>query len=107
MVHKRADLILKHYSKYESKRALGFCSSRNHADYMAEFFSKNGVKAYAVVSGDKMTYSMERKEAIRKLRSGEINVIFSVDMFNEGLDVPEIDMVMFLRPTESPTVFLQ
>ena len=52
-------------------------------------------------------YSENRTDAINKLTKGEIKVIFSVDMFNEGLDIPSIDMVMFLRPTESPTVFLQ
>lgn len=52
-------------------------------------------------------FSEERDVAIEKLKSGEIRVIFSVDMFNEGVDVPSVDMVMFLRPTESPTVFLQ
>ena len=65
------------------------------------------VKACAVYSGESSEFSMERKEALEKLNQGEINVIFSVDMFNEGLDVPEVDLVMFLRPTESPTVFLQ
>ncbi|URZ15081.1 DEAD/DEAH box helicase family protein [Clostridium felsineum] len=107
MVEKRADLILKHYEKYTSKRALGFCSSRKHANYMAGYFSKKGVEAYAVLSGEKMQYSMNRVEALEKFKQGKIKVIFSVDMFNEGLDVPEIDMVMFLRPTESETVFLQ
>ena len=50
---------------------------------------------------------MDRAEAIEKLKNGEIKVIFSVDMFNEGVDIPSVDMVMFLRPTESPVVFLQ
>ena len=70
---------------------------------MAEYFADQGVKAVAVYSGGKYN----RNEAIEKLASGEISVIFSIDMFNEGLDVPSIDMVMFLRPTESSTVFLQ
>ena len=74
---------------------------------MAKYFSENGVTAYAVLSGDKMEYSMDRQEAINKLKNGEIKVLFSVDMFNEGLDITSVDMVMFLRPTESPTVFLQ
>ncbi len=107
MIEKRADLILNHYKRYNSKRALGFCSSRNHANYMAKYFSENGVEAYAVLSGEKMEYSMEREEAINKFKNGEIKVLFSVDMFNEGLDITSIDMVMFLRPTESPTIFLQ
>ena len=50
---------------------------------------------------------MDRTEAIEKLESGKIKVVFSVDMFNEGVDIPSVDMVMFLRPTESPIVFLQ
>lgn len=107
MINKRAKNILNHYKKYGSRRALGFCTSRNHASYMAKHFCENGVKACAVVSGGQLEYSMDRSEAISKLNSGEINIIFSVDMFNEGLDVPSIDMVLFLRPTQSPTVFYQ
>lgn len=107
MIENRGNLILKHYNKYNSKRALGFCTSKKHAEYMAKYFCKAGVKACAVYSGDTGNYSLDRKEALERLIKGELNVIFSVDMFNEGLDVPAIDLVMFLRPTESPTVFLQ
>lgn len=107
MVEKRGNLILKHYNKYRSNRALGFCSSKKHAEYMAKYFSENGIKACSVYSGELGEYCLDRKEAIEKLQSGEVRVIFSVDMFNEGLDVPSIDLVMFLRPTESPTIFLQ
>lgn len=118
-INKRADLILQHYRKYNSRRALGFCSSRKHAVFMADYFVEHGIEACAVISGNMHKDSsdlrnaressnvIERKEAVDKLKKGEIRVIFSVDMFNEGLDVPEVDMVMFLRPTESPTVFLQ
>lgn len=107
MLHKRCDLIYKHYMKYGSKRALGFCTSRLHAEYMAKTFCEYGIKAAAVYSGENGEFSMERERAIEQLRSGELNVLFSVDMFNEGLDIPEVDLVMFLRPTQSPTVFLQ
>lgn len=107
MLNKRAELILNHYRKYNSKRALGFCTSKKHAEYMAKFFSENGVKSAAVYSGDNGEYAEERNIAINKLTKGELKVVFSVDMFNEGLDIPSIDMVMFLRPTQSPTVFLQ
>ncbi|MGL5756384.1 MAG: DEAD/DEAH box helicase family protein [Paraclostridium sp.] len=106
-INNRADLIYKHYKKYKSTRALGFCTSKAHAEFMAKFFSNNGVKACAVYSGNEGEYNEERFEALRKLRDEEVQVIFSVDMFNEGLDIKSIDMVMFLRPTESPTVFLQ
>lgn len=107
MINKRADVILKHYEKYTSKRALAFCTSRNHAEYMAKYFCDNNIKACAVYSGEGSEFAMERKESLSKLIKGEIQVIFSVDMFNEGIDVPSVDLVMFLRPTESPTVFLQ
>nr|WP_236884457.1 DEAD/DEAH box helicase family protein [Clostridium baratii] len=107
MLDKRANLILKHYSKFNSTRALGFCSSKNHAEYMAKYFNDNGVKACAVYSDSNSENSLDRKEAIEKLTKGELNIVFSVDMFNEGVDIKSIDMVIFLRPTESPTVFLQ
>ena len=87
-INKRADLILNHYLKYDSKSALGFCSSRGHAVFMADYFNENGVKACAVISGscnDKNSlYIIKRDEAVKKLKKGEIKVI-SVDMFNEGL----------------------
>lgn len=107
MLNKRGELILNHYQKYNSQRAMGFCSSRHHAEYMAKVFNENKVSAAAVYSGERGEYSEERDIALAKLTSGELKVIFSVDMFNEGLDVPQIDMVMFLRPTQSPTIFLQ
>lgn len=104
---RRYDLIFRNYMKYGSERALGFCCSRAHAEEMAEEFSRRGVPSAAVYSDAAGEYSMDREEAVRRLKSGEIKVIFSVDMFNEGVDIPDADMVMFLRPTESPVVFLQ
>lgn len=103
----RLELIIRHYRKYPSKRALGFCVSRQHAFWMAREFSKHGIPAAAVCSGSLAEGGMERQEALEKLRKQEVRVLFSVDMFNEGLDVPDLDLVMFLRPTESPVVFLQ
>lgn len=107
MLNKRGEIILNHYLKYNSKRAMGFCTSRHHAEYMAKVFNENNIPSAAVYSGEKGEYSEDRNIALSKLTSGELKVIFSVDMFNEGLDVPAIDMVMFLRPTQSPTIFLQ
>ena len=103
----RHDLIYKYYRKYGSKRALGFCCSREHAEEMAQEFCKRGIPSVAVYSNSNSEYAEERSVAIQKLADGEIRVIFSVDMFNEGVDIPSVDMVMFLRPTESPIVFLQ
>ena len=104
---KRYDLIFKHYMKYRSKRALGFCCSRMHAEEMAKEFCRRGIAAAAVYSNADGEFSEDRDRAIAKLKNQDIKVIFSVDMFNEGVDIASLDMVMFLRPTESPTVFLQ
>lgn len=103
----RHNLIYKYYCKYGSRRALGFCCSRAHAEEMAREFSRCGIPSAAVYSNADGEYAEERNTAIEKLKSGEIRVIFSVDMFNEGVDITNVDMVMFLRPTESPIVFLQ
>lgn len=104
---KRYDLIYKYYMKYRSKRALGFCCSRQHAEEMAKEFCKRGTESVAVYSNADGEYSEDRDKAIEKLKNQKIKVIFSVDMFNEGVDIAALDMVMFLRPTESPVVFLQ
>lgn len=104
---KRYDLIYKYYIKYRSKRALGFCCSRQHAEEMAREFCKRGIESVAVYSNADGEFSEDRDKAIEKLKAQEIRVIFSVDMFNEGVDIAALDMVMFLRPTESPIVFLQ
>ena len=92
---------------YGSRRALGFCCSRAHAEDMARAFSQLGIPSVAVYSNASGEYSRDRNDAIKMLENGEVRVIFSVDMFNEGVDIPSVDMVMFLRPTESPVVFLQ
>ena len=107
MIHKRANLIMNHYQKYNSKQAIGFCSTRVHAEYMAKYFNEHGIESAAVYSGKQGKYTEDRTKSIEKLKQGIIKIIFTVDMFNEGLDVPSIDMVLFLRPTESPTIFLQ
>lgn len=85
-------------------RALGFCVGVEHARFMAESFNRDGIPAVAIC-GD--TVADERKRALRDLAAGEAKVVFSVDLFNEGVDVPAVDTVLMLRPTESPTLFLQ
>jgi superfamily II DNA or RNA helicase/HKD family nuclease len=85
-------------------RALGFCVSVAHAEYMARVFREAGIPAVAV-SGD--TRMDARADAIERLRRLEVNALFAADLFNEGLDLPEVDTVLFLRPTQSSTVFLQ
>jgi hypothetical protein len=85
-------------------RGLGFCVSIAHAQFMARHFSQAGFKSIAVHGG---TNREEREAALRQLREGEIAFVFSVDVFNEGVDVPSVDTVLLLRPTESATLFLQ
>ncbi|NVK41152.1 MAG: DUF3427 domain-containing protein [Oceanospirillaceae bacterium] len=84
-------------------RTLAFCASRRHADFMAEQFRKAGITALSVHAESEAT----RNEALEQLASGAIEVLFSVDLFNEGVDLPSIDTVMMLRPTESKILFLQ
>lgn len=85
-------------------KALGFCVSIQHAEYMADRFNKLNIPARAVSA---RTDAQARDAALRDLRSGQIKAVFAVDLFNEGVDVPDINTVLFLRPTESATVFLQ
>ena len=104
---RRYDLIYKHYMKYRSKRAFGFCCSRKHAEETAKEFCQRGIPSVAVYSNADGAFSEDRDIALERLKKGDIKVIFSIDMFNEGVDLPQVDMVLFLRPTESPVVFLQ
>ncbi|GAA1139645.1 DEAD/DEAH box helicase [Nocardioides aquiterrae] len=85
-------------------RALGFCVSVAHAHYMAKVFNDAGIPSSAVSAE---TTSAVRAQALSDLRGRRVNVVLTVDLFNEGLDIPDIDTVLFLRPTESATVFLQ
>ena len=87
-----------------SMRCLGFCVSIDHARFMAQHFNKHGIDAVAVWGDSPRT---EREAALRDLADGRVRVVFSVDLFNEGVDVPAVDTVLMLRPTESPTLFLQ
>ena len=85
-------------------RGLGFCVSVRHAHFMAQFFTENGLPSKAV---DGSTENEERRAALRDLRDGKVAFLFAVDLFNEGLDVPDVNTLLLLRPTESATVFLQ
>ena len=85
-------------------RALGFCVSIWHAEYMAEQFQEAGISAYAITSDSS---NQERESKLAALRRGEVQVLFTVDIFNEGVDVPAVDVVLMLRPTDSATIFLQ
>ena len=87
-----------------SMRALGFCVNIQHARFMADHFTRHGVDAVAIWGDSPRD---DREAALRDLAAGRVRVVFSVDLFNEGVDVPDVDTILMLRPTESPTLFLQ
>lgn len=104
----RVNLIVKTLGRYlpdeHNCRALCFCSDKRHAQFMAERFAENGLRSGCLTSDVSAEERVRLNYAIQK---GEINYLFVVDIFNEGVDIPEIDTVLFLRPTDSLTVFLQ
>lgn len=97
------DALEKYTKDIHDVRALGYCVSMEHARYMAEKFNLVGLKADYLTSNN----SNDRTAIRQKLEKKEINYLFVVDMFNEGIDIPQIDTLLFLRPTESLTIFLQ
>ncbi len=100
----RAEQALTEWRERAAGPTLAFCTTVAHADFMADFFNKQGVRSVAVHSGP---HSAPRQSAVEDLQNGFIDVLFAVDVFNEGVDVPEIGTVLMLRPTDSPVVFLQ
>ncbi|WP_286260026.1 DUF3427 domain-containing protein [Streptomyces graminofaciens] len=106
--HARARIVVKQIrdkvSNPGAMRALGFCVSKAHAHFMADFFRKANFQAVAL---DSDSPAAVRDQALADLRNGKLQVIFSVDLFNEGLDIPDVDTLLLLRPTNSATIFLQ
>jgi superfamily II DNA or RNA helicase/HKD family nuclease len=99
-----AEAVAHWHASPQTMRALGFCVSVAHARYMAAEFSKHGFQSEAI-TGD--TSDPDRRKALQRLRLGQIRCIFSVDVLGEGVDVPNVDTVILLRPTQSATVFSQ
>ncbi len=98
------DAVQKYLKNIDDVIGLGFCVSIKHAEYMARVFNASGIPSeYLTGDSDDQT----RTEARYRLQNGELNFIFVVDIFNEGIDIPEVNTVLFLRPTESLTIFLQ
>ena len=106
----RTGLILRKMQEYignnqlHKVRALCFCVDKNHAKFMNAKFTLAGLKTDVLTSDDD---DRHRNIVKKRLQAGTINYLFVVDLFNEGVDIPEIDTILFLRPTESATVFLQ
>lgn len=100
---KRTEHIYQHWLQHKQTRTLAFCVSQKHADFMADYFARKGVRSVAVHAQS----NTRRNEAIQQLAAGVLEVVFSVDLFNEGTDIPAVDTILMCRPTESKIVFLQ
>ena len=108
MAERRADLVVSSLLKYvtdiEDVKGLGFCVTVDHAEFMCRYFNEHGIPSMFLTG---KSPDEERRSAKDSLVSGKVRFIFVVDIYNEGVDIPEINTVLFLRPTESLTIFLQ
>ena len=108
VANRRADLVISSLLKYvtdiDAVKGLGFCVTVEHARFMANYFNGRGIPSLCLTG---QSSDEERKSAKEQLVSGQVRFIFVVDIYNEGVDIPEVNTVLFLRPTESLTIFLQ
>lgn len=108
IANRRADLVISSLLKYvtdiDDVKGLGFCVTVEHAIFMSDYFNAHSIPSMYLTGHSP---DEERKEAKNRLVKGEVRFIFVVDIYNEGVDIPEVNTVLFLRPTESLTVFLQ
>ena len=103
IIKERNDKILEEYlEKGNSNKAIGFCCSIKHANSMEDFFTKNGIPSISITSE-----TANREDELNKFRQSEYTIAFTVDLFNEGIDFPDLRVLLFLRPTESKTIFFQ
>jgi len=99
-----AEHILRAWETHKQTKTLVFCSSIQQADFLSNYFSE---KNYRAVSLHSKQVQITRAKAIKMLEQGELDAIFTVDLFNEGVDIPAVDTLLFVRPTESLTIFTQ
>ena len=108
VAERRADLVVSSLLKYvtdiDEVKGLGFCVTVDHAEYMCRYFNAHGIPSMFLTG---KSPDEERRGAKDSLVSGKVRFIFVVDIYNEGVDIPEVNTVLFLRPTESLTIFLQ
>ena len=108
VANRRADLVVNSLLRYvtdiDEVKGLGFCVSIEHAEFMCRYFNQHGIPSIFLTG---KSTDEERNTAKDKLVSGDVRFIFVVDIYNEGVDIPEVNTVLFLRPTESLTIFLQ
>jgi superfamily II DNA or RNA helicase len=106
--NRRADLVVSSLLKYvtdiDDVKGLGFCVSIEHAQFMCSYFNDHGIPSMYLIGSSP---DEERQTAKQRLVAGDVRFIFVVDIYNEGVDIPEVNTVLFLRPTESLTIFLQ
>ena len=105
---RRADRVvtalLKYVTDIDEVKGLGFCVTVDHAEFMCRYFNDHNIPSMCLTG---QSSDEERAAAKRRLVSGEVRFVFVVDIYNEGVDIPEVNTVLFLRPTESLTIFLQ
>eukprot|EP00831_Metopus_contortus_P044647 TRINITY_DN35803_c0_g1_i1.p1 TRINITY_DN35803_c0_g1~~TRINITY_DN35803_c0_g1_i1.p1 ORF type:complete len:488 (-),score=50.45 TRINITY_DN35803_c0_g1_i1:28-1491(-) len=110
MINSRVDFIIEKMNFYgydgDYQKCVGFCVSKEHADFMASEFCKRGIERVALTGDDSVD---KRQTYIKKLENDDdpLRVIFTVNIFNEGVDIPAINQVLMLRPTNSPIIFIQ
>lgn len=110
MINSRAQFIIEKMNFYgfdgDKQKAIGFCISKDHARYMAKEFNEYGIESIALTGDDSVD---KRKAYTERLENEEdsLKVIFTVDIFNEGVDIPSINQILMLRPTSSPIIFIQ
>jgi superfamily II DNA or RNA helicase len=112
LIEERDKEIIKKYRELASnKKTIGFCASIEHADWCAKAFRKAGIKAISIHSkldqADNSFETKDKEKLIKGFKKNEYQVAFVVDMFNEGVDIPDVGCLLFLRPTESKTIFVQ
>lgn len=106
IIHARNEMIFERYMEFcHGDKAIGFCVTIKHAEAMAKLFNEKGVPAVAITS--KPNAQATKAELIKAFKNNDVAVAFTVDIFNEGIDVPNVRALLFLRPTESKTVFMQ
>lgn len=99
-----AEAVYDAWVERKQARTIGFCSSVRQAQFLSKHFSQQGARSIALHGGSERTIRMNARQ---QLQDGSLDILFTVDLFNEGVDIPAVDTLLFVRPTESPTVFTQ
>lgn len=101
---RRMEKLWEGWEAHPGTRTLVFCCSIEHATFAEAWLREQGVRVASIHSAPG---SAPRAQTLQSFRVGDLDAICVVDLFNEGVDIPSVDRVVMLRPTESPVVFLQ